>query len=73
MVLFPMMIWMGAAGITLLEIEGATFVVSYWKNCRKESSDWWRVAERRPESTTKASIPTGAIADGDSREHARKV
>jgi hypothetical protein len=28
-VLFPMMIWMGAAGITLLEIEGATFVVSY--------------------------------------------
>jgi hypothetical protein len=29
MVLFPMMIWMGAAGITLLEIEGATFVVSY--------------------------------------------
>jgi hypothetical protein len=29
MVLFPMMIWMGAAGITLLEIEGAAFVVSY--------------------------------------------
>jgi hypothetical protein len=29
MVLFPMLIWMGAAGIRLLEIEGVTFVVSY--------------------------------------------